>query len=353
MLGKLYVVKDGDTLSGIAAAHLGNPARWPEIYEHNNSAAVTNRTGMKITDPDLIFINQNIYIPGGQNPRGSSVGTRPKFTPEPAIPSAMGAMSPSQKSGTGKTKAASKVRSIPFKYDLNKLPPITVASPTYVATIVLNGSITLQDRNSIDVAAITRSGFQIAAKRSADYALGKLVAESQIGLDAETGRVTYECGITFHSDHPRALTTKVAAGTSSITGLPVLKGSIGTPPIKGKVDRFIYLTNGLSIDIEITPRASTTSAMPSLKPILATPPEPEFQLSWDVLTGAALISGAIVICVATVGEDIATWGAGILNDAPSFAAASAMFTSGMTIIKSINHGAPIQIEEHGIAPDQI
>ena len=339
MLGKLYVVKDGDTLSGIAAAHLGNPARWPEIYEHNNSAAVTNRTGMKITDPDLIFINQNIYIPGGQNPRGSSVGTN-KLTPKP-------------KPYAGKTKAASKVRSIPFKYDLNKLPPITVASPTYVATIVLNGSITLQDRNSIDVAAITRSGFQIAAKRSADYALGKLVAESQVGLDAETGKITFECGITFHSDHPRALTTKVAAGTSSITGLPVLKGSIGTPPIKGKVDRFIYLTNGLSIDIEITPRASTTSAMPSLKPILATPPEPEFQLSWDVLTGAALISGAIVICVATVGEDIATWGAGILNDAPSFAAASAMFTSGVTIIKSINHGAPIQIEGHGIAPDQI
>ena len=343
MLGKLYVVKDGDTLSGIAAAHLGNPARWPEIYEHNNSAAVTNRTGMKITDPDLIFINQNIYIPGGQNPRGSSVGTN-KLTPKP-------------KPYAGKTKAASKVRSIPFKYDLNKLPPITVASPTYVATIVLNGSITLQDRNSIDIAAITRSGFQVAAKRPADYALGKLVAESQVGLDAETGKITFECGITFHSDHPRALTTKVAAGTSSITGLPVLKGSIGTPSIKGKVDQFVYLTSGLSIDIELTPRPPSTSAQrmaaPRFKPEYSRALEPGALINMDILTASALISGAIVICVATVGEDIATWGAGILNDAPSFAAASAMFTSGMTIIKSINHGAPIQIEGHGIAPDQI
>ena len=346
MLGKLYVVKGGDTLSGIAATHLGNAARWPEIYEHNNSTAVTNRTGIKITDPDLIFINQNIYIPGNSSSRGSSVGTKPQFTPKPTA---------QLEPGAGKTKAISRVRSIPFKYDLNKLPPITVASPTYVATIVLNGSITLQDRNSIDIAAITRSGFQVAAKRSADYALGKLVAESQIGFDVETGRVTYECGITFQSDHPRALTTKVAAGTSSITGLPVLKGSIGSPPIKGKVDRFIYLSSGLNIDIEITPRRNTANinAIGDPTPIRVSPPEPEFQLNWDVLTGAALISGAIVICVATVGEDIATWGAGILNDAPSFAAASAMFTSGVTIIKSINHGAPIQIEGHGIAPDQI
>jgi hypothetical protein len=57
--------------------------------------------------------------------------------------------------------------------------------------------------------------------------------------------------------------------------------------------------------------------------------------------------------VATIVEDIITVGIGVADDAPSFAAAAAMFTSGLVLFKTVNSGAPIQIEGHGVEPDQI
>ena len=69
MLGTLYVVKNGDTLWDIAGKHLGNPTRWPEIYSHNNVSTVVTNTGTKISDPNLIFVGQKIYIPGPQSPK--------------------------------------------------------------------------------------------------------------------------------------------------------------------------------------------------------------------------------------------------------------------------------------------
>ena len=115
MLGKLYIVKYGDTLWDIAGAHLGNPSRWPEVYEHNNSAAVISNTGIRITNPDLIFVGQKIYIPETRNPAKSPNVARLK--PPSAKP----------RPNAGKVKAKKKVHSIPFKYDLNKLPSIIVA----------------------------------------------------------------------------------------------------------------------------------------------------------------------------------------------------------------------------------
>jgi nucleoid-associated protein YgaU len=51
---RLYTVRQGDTLSGIAKKHLGDANRWPEIFELN---------GEVISDPDRIFPNQVLVLP--------------------------------------------------------------------------------------------------------------------------------------------------------------------------------------------------------------------------------------------------------------------------------------------------
>lgn len=339
MLGKLYIVKNGDTLWDIAGKQLGDPSRWPEVYEHNNSKAVTANSGMKITDPNLIFVGQKIYIPGAQFPAKSPSIAAPRPPSAKPMPNA------------GKVKSIQKVRSIPFKYDLDKLPAITVASPTHISTITLKGSITLQAMNSVDFVTLTRHGFEITAKKEADHAFGKLVTETQVGFNMATNEITFECGITSHSNHPYAPRTKATAGVSSRTGLPVLKGSITAPDIKGKVDKYFYVANSLGIEIEITPRPPTAKPRPI--PVPSAKPVPNSNPGWDYLIGSALVAGAGVIIVATIVEDIITLGAGVVDDVPSFAAAAAMFTSGITVFKTVNSGTTIQIEGYGIASDQI
>jgi len=52
--GRTYVVKSGDTLSGIALDMYGDAGRWPEIFEANKD---------KIKDPNLIYPGQELRIP--------------------------------------------------------------------------------------------------------------------------------------------------------------------------------------------------------------------------------------------------------------------------------------------------
>lgn len=342
MLGRPYVVKVGDTLWGIAAKEMGDPTRWPELHEHNNTKSVTVVTGTKIVDPNLIFVGQKIYIPVAKKFPGVKKNiSKPKVS----IPSAK----PIPNNGKG--VASKKVRNIPFKYDLNKLPSATVVSPTHIATVTLKGSVTLQAIYSIDYATLTKQGFELKAKREADHAFGKLVTETQIGYNASTNEITFESGITTHSNCTCAPTMKSAAGISSKTGLPVIKGSITVSEIKGKVDKYFYVANSLGIEIEITPRP------PSAKPKPVSVPKakrvPHAKSGWDYLWGSLLVVGAGVIVVATITEDIVTFGAGVVDDAPSFAAAAAMFAGGISLSKTVNGGKPIQIEGHGVSPNQL
>ncbi len=50
----VYVVKSGDTLSGIAGHHLGDANRWKEIFDINKEL---------ISDPDKVFPGQVLVMP--------------------------------------------------------------------------------------------------------------------------------------------------------------------------------------------------------------------------------------------------------------------------------------------------
>jgi len=81
-----HTVAAGDTLSGIAQAHLGDPARYVEIFELNRDVAQPD--GQRLTDPDLIQPGWSLRLPqGGEPPEPPEVVPDPQPDPAPAAPS--------------------------------------------------------------------------------------------------------------------------------------------------------------------------------------------------------------------------------------------------------------------------
>jgi hypothetical protein len=59
------VVQQGDTLSGIAAAHLGSETAWPEIWERNQGREFGGR---RFDNPHLILPGWELYLPAVEVP---------------------------------------------------------------------------------------------------------------------------------------------------------------------------------------------------------------------------------------------------------------------------------------------
>lgn len=88
----------------------------------------------------------------------------------------------------------------------------------------------------------------------------------------------------------------------------------------------------LGIDIELTPRPP--SAEPKPVPVPARSKAAMRKPGWDYLIVGGLLVGAGILIAATIGEDIITGGLGVADDAPGFAAASAMFATGAAMLRS-------------------
>jgi nucleoid-associated protein YgaU len=67
-------VEPGDTLWDLAAAHLDDPHRWPELYEENRHRSQPD--GRHLTDPDLIHPGWQLTVPAAGEPSPEPAGRR-------------------------------------------------------------------------------------------------------------------------------------------------------------------------------------------------------------------------------------------------------------------------------------
>jgi hypothetical protein len=333
---ELYVVKHGDTLWDISRRRLGNPERWRDIVACNATPRARWLTGSTIVDPDLIVVGQKILIPAGlddaaRHTRFASAGTSCRHTPRPSHRTRVG----------GIRRARVGVRGIPFKYDLRHIPPITLASPAFTTTIKLSGSVTIQSRRTISFAEVSREGFEIGAKREADLVLQKLVGNAKVGYNPGSGHLTFEIGMTIHAHEKSVPSVSLSSSFSGSTGLPCVKASMRYPSIRGHLLHHLYAAADFGGDIEMTPDQGSSGPNP-LANIQSQPmPLTSSPSAWHFAVGGALIGGAAILITATLAEDVVTLGGGILDDAASFAAASAMFTAGMASFARFRPTEPI------------
>jgi hypothetical protein len=84
----VHVVQPGDTLWDLAAAHLGNPTLWPELFALNQGRQEPD--GRVFVNPNLIYPGWTISFPiavtGSQSAASAELGTPSSAQGNPPIP---------------------------------------------------------------------------------------------------------------------------------------------------------------------------------------------------------------------------------------------------------------------------
>ena len=115
-----YTVRAGDTLSGIARRELGDPGRYPEIFTASKDTPQPG--GGHLSDPDAIDVGQTLTIPATGTPTPSPAAGGPAPTP-----AATGTPRPDPDRMAATPSPASP-------------PPAAAATPTTVPTSIAAGS---------------------------------------------------------------------------------------------------------------------------------------------------------------------------------------------------------------------
>jgi nucleoid-associated protein YgaU len=129
----VHVVQRGDTLSSIADHYLGDPTRYPELFEANGNRLQPD--GRRLTDPDLIVVGWNLVIPTAPESATEESGTDPGAPAEPEQTTEVLETEPSETPTT------------------TTPPPTTAAPPTPTTTTALPAPATTAPAPVVSVPA--------------------------------------------------------------------------------------------------------------------------------------------------------------------------------------------------------
>ena len=205
------VVKDGDTITGIAKQYMKNPGRWQELLKYNN-----------IPDPNHIMPGMTIKIPKSFLKNTPST-TPPTSDPTPApAPSHPGPASPlpSPMPTTPLTGRAAKAGVIYVKGDVVRIPEKAAEEPLKAGAKLAAGDRLVTDSTAfaalslpvgteMGVGSDTRLKFEVI-EENAPTSSGK------IGIQLEQGRVRIKIKTRGVSLNIKAGSTSVSAGESEL-----------------------------------------------------------------------------------------------------------------------------------------
>ncbi|MCX4834224.1 LysM peptidoglycan-binding domain-containing protein [Streptomyces sp. NBC_00006] len=180
-----YTVEPGDTLWDIAAAHLGDPVKWPRIYQL--SCTIRQSNGELLSDPDLIRPGWELRIPAAHDrtpphepdgPKPDRPAPKPEPAPTPSTP-------PSPETATPHQQAAPPTK--PARHPEQRPESDTRASAQRPVTIGVGGASFI----GITTAAGITAALAFARRRAARHrepTLGHDEVTSEPALDTAVQR---------------------------------------------------------------------------------------------------------------------------------------------------------------------
>lgn len=141
---RMYVVRHGDCLSGIAYRLLGDSARWPELFELNRGA--TTLDGRQLTSPSLIWPGLVLDLPpdaDGDTPEQDSPDANPPMpgaadeTAEPRAPDVGVPPAPSATAAPTATPADPQPTAVADPTAVSTAPPTSTEEATAPPAVAL------------------------------------------------------------------------------------------------------------------------------------------------------------------------------------------------------------------------
>lgn len=306
-----YVVQKGDCLWNIAARYLGSPWEYQRIFRYNNRESIKRLTGRFIDDADLIYPNQILYIPAlpGQ------AKPAPVKPPPPKPKSLMDSL----KTAVGPYAAA---------YKLEDLPMMVYETPAFRATVKLSGKIAVRLADSVPVVHVTNRGLESRYLGKIEGVINQLFyEEAKVEFDKKTNKIKYRCLLVSNNTSAGMPSTAIGLAVASDKPVPVLRGEIRFPKIKGYVDRNFYFAENVRVVIEIEPKVVNKPPERLNDPALVRQPSIPVASSKDNTGTWILIGSGVVLLTATILTDF-LGGVGIADDVITIPAALRMIGTG-------------------------
>ena len=341
MHDRLYVVRSGDTLSGIARRFYGRASLWPQIFVHN--AIRRHGSHALLADPNTLRVGQHLRIP----PRSEALAlqrhpaqrTFPQIVhtrravphlpmpsaPAPQIPTQQrpATAAPSYSRPNAKPAAAAPgdidlgrthFNSYAYKYELELLPPIKGETADYEFETKFTGQMYIWIDKQITAGNIIKNGMEAQAKAHIDTVFGQMINSGKVAIDWEKRRITYENLITMNAVGAPPSNVSVGVAVDSTNPNPALRAKFIFPELHGHLKPdILYFSRDYQVVVDVR-RKIKPPQPPSPAPQRVTAPQ-------QVLVATAagsddpwwkrpsiLYTGAAVLVLATVASNVFTCG---------------------------------------------